>query len=133
MLAFMGSEFLVRYITKYPSYVPGNRKNNFSKHLGVYEQNDTENKGINSGAWSKLEQTISMFDKSYHSKLMIISIIPDDEINQRISKICNSNSVYFASNESILKPVNKIKGRGHLNEQGNMLLGKFIYSAFSLH
>ena len=50
-------------------------------------------------------------------------------INRRIKDYCDTNKIKF-SYSNIMIPENQIIGDRHLNEKGNIELGKFIFNSF---
>ena len=69
---------------------------------------------------------VKEFDKQFGDQFFLISIINDDEVNEKIKYFCHENMINF-SYSPITKSKNKINGVGHLNIQGNKLLGELMY------
>jgi hypothetical protein len=84
----------------------------------------------NQGAWSKLEQCIAMYSSNYTPNVLLLSIIPDVDTNDKIKEICLKYNCNFTSNETIIQPKYQTNGSGHLNENGNQVLGKFLFESY---
>lgn len=82
------------------------------------ESNNTEN--------SKLAEIISAFGNKYGNKFIVVSIFKDDNFNNYVEKYCRENKINFHQKD-INVPENKINGIGHLTENGNQILGMFLY------
>jgi hypothetical protein len=75
---------------------------------------------------SKLSEIISAFGNKYGNKFILVSIFKDDNFNNYLEKYCKENKINFHQ-KNINIPENKINGIGHLTENGNKILGMFLY------
>jgi len=82
------------------------------------ESNDTGN--------SRLSEIISAFGNKYGNKFILVSIFEDNSFNNYLEKYCKENKINFHQ-KNINVPENKINGIGHLTENGNKILGMFLY------
>jgi hypothetical protein len=79
---------------------------------------------------SRLFLTLSKIHELYGSRLYIVSIIPDASSNAQIANFCKNRSISYIYDETLKVPANLINGKGHLNKQGNNLLGNLLYETF---
>ncbi len=84
-------------------------------------------KQSNSTGDSKLLEIISAFSNKYGNKFILVSIFKDDNFNSNLEEYCKDNKINFHQ-KSINIPENKINGIGHLTENGNKILGMFLYN-----
>lgn len=79
---------------------------------------------------SYLSDAINAFHSTYSQKFICISISHDSIMNEFLKKHTRDNQIEFDLNEQITNTEFRIKGEGHLNEYGNILLGNFLYEKF---
>ena len=78
---------------------------------------------------SDLQLCLNEFNKKYRNRFICVSIMNNEIINRRIKDYCDTNKIKF-SYSNIMIPENQIIGDRHLNEKGNIELGKFIFNSF---
>ncbi len=79
-----------------------------------------------------LTLTLSLlkFKETYGNNFLLVSFDSESSDNQQLRDFCNQNGINFQCSEEILKPEYRFGGNGHLNVEGNRLLGEFLYTAF---
>jgi hypothetical protein len=109
-----------------------NNNEEFDQNATVnYIKNGQLNKTNRDEIPSKLFRCIYEFGRKYGKKFVCISIISNNTINKNLEKWCSDNSVNFYFNSNINIPKNQLNNSGHLNENGNKLLGEFIYESYN--
>jgi hypothetical protein len=71
---------------------------------------------------------LNAFYTKYRNKFLLISIINDDFVNKELQRYCIKNGINF-NWSCINTKENKINKIGHLNLQGNRLLGGLLYDS----
>ncbi|MBN1472276.1 MAG: hypothetical protein JW925_10885 [Syntrophaceae bacterium] len=99
------------------------RGDNEVKESGLYEMKS------NGEFDSDLIACISNYKKHFADRFSLISIINDNKLNSQISDFCNFNNISFIS-RIILLPKYRLNGKGHLNIEGNKLLGEMLHESF---
>jgi hypothetical protein len=77
-----------------------------------------------------LAQSLEAFQERYERGFICISIDPDSSQNRILGGFCHNQGIHFLSDATINTPLNKIGGKGHLNETGNQRLGELLTKAY---
>jgi hypothetical protein len=56
--------------------------------------------------------------------------MPDENINKQLAGFCINNNINCMYDGNIMLPQYRINKSGHLNENGNRILGEKLYEAF---
>ncbi len=78
----------------------------------------------------RLGDCLKAFQTRHHGRFICVSIVPDRVFNHELDSFCRKESINLAFSEEIIRPENRFQGSGHLNAQGNLLLGLFLNDAF---
>lgn len=73
---------------------------------------------------------IEKFAQAESSKLIVVSIINDRELNKQVADYCVSKGISCTISDSIQVSENQLHGSGHFNQKGNAELGKLMLRAF---
>lgn len=93
------------------------------KVLSAPPLSDTPRADTNPGAIlsDELKECLRVFNSNY-TEFVVVSMLTDVDLNKHLRQFCEGNGI-----ESFFIPVMKseylIDGRGHLNIQGNQILG----------
>lgn len=79
---------------------------------------------------SNINLCLGMFRQAGTPNLIVISIIPDKEVNREIKAYCDSQAIFCVVSEKIQNPANQFGGGGHFNVRGNRELGQLMAEAF---
>ncbi len=71
------------------------------------------------------------FHERYGDDFLIVSFNNNKDENDLLEEYCIENKINIFTSESVLRPDNRIKGRGHLNVNGNKELGELLYEAYT--
>ena len=77
-----------------------------------------------------LKTVIIEYHKVYGDKFVVLSIMPDENINLQLAEFCRNSNVNCMYDENIMIPQNRLNKNGHLNITGNEKLGEKLYDAF---
>ena len=78
---------------------------------------------------SDLIACILNFNKKYMDRFLLLSISNENYANTQISNLCKVNGIPFVF-RNILLPKYRLNGKGHLNIDGNKLVGDLLYESF---
>jgi hypothetical protein len=85
------------------------------------------------GLAEKLDQDliacISNFSDKYKDRFSVVSLAREKIFDSQIRGFCEANRIDFIS-RNILLPDYQLNGKGHLNDEGNKLLGEMLYESF---
>jgi len=70
------------------------------------------------------------FRNTFGERFMLISTSEIAPFNRSLSDFCGRNQIVFKYNERIVVAENRFNGSGHLNEQGNKILGQFLTTVY---
>jgi hypothetical protein len=93
--------------------------------LSQDNQESSNNKMVFS---SDMSQTLLTYKKTCNN-FILVSIIDDAEYNHMLETFTSQNDIFLQVNP-LLKKQYKLKNGGHLNEEGNKLLGNVLIRAF---
>ena len=79
---------------------------------------------------SCIRECLDHFAADARDKLIVISMFDKPFMNQAIDSYCNSLGIRHASSDTIQRPEFQLKNMGHLNIEGNALLGEFAARTF---
>jgi hypothetical protein len=124
-------KYLRNHLTSFnlsANYLLNNNDNDDKKaeHENKYYQQDK----LNAQQMVKLFYCLTAYQKIYLNNFVCVSVISDSMSNKIINKWCNDNKVNYIYREDISKSENCLRGSGHFNQNGNILLGNFLYDAF---
>ncbi len=77
-----------------------------------------------------MKQVLLSFREDYGNDFLLVSFNNDVEENRALGFFCEQNEINFRSTEDILQPQYRFDGDGHLNIEGNRMLGEFLCRAF---
>ncbi len=72
---------------------------------------------------------ILTYSEKYKDRFSMVSITRDNKYVSQIHDFCDANKINFIS-RNILLPDYQLNGKGHLNNEGNKLLGEMLYESF---
>lgn len=75
-----------------------------------------------------LKMSLVNYQKKYGNDFIFVSIMRDNPFESELVSFCKENGINYSANNRIMLPHNLIKGVGHLNIQGNKLLGDYLYN-----
>lgn len=75
-----------------------------------------------------LKSCLLAFSQTY-DRFKVLSIMSDSAFNSDLASYCETQDI-DCTIQPVLFPQNMIDGAGHLNLQGNLLLGKTLYSSY---
>ena len=97
-----------------------NEESNFNKEMDDYLY-------LSNNFYKCLE----VYSREYGKKFMLVSIMNNPVLNNELNNYCVSAGISFNYDNTIFKAENRIKKMGHLTEEGNSKLGKFLYDSFA--
>lgn len=106
---------------------------NWFDELRLEESPQLKYEAVQDGEFTnEFKEVLRIYKSKYADKFMLVSIASLTQINQDIKKFCTEENISFYYDD-INKPENKIKGIGHLTEEGNLKLGNLIYNSYVNH
>ena len=80
-----------------------------------------------------LRACLRRFRDEYGPRFMAVSIGRDPGSDSLMSEFCRTEGIAFGTDPAVSLPENHIAGRGHLNVQGNLELGTFLFETYRRH
>lgn len=82
----------------------------------------------NEGLFSDLTAILMNFKSKYKERFSLASIAGNDLWDARLREFCKTHQIRFIS-RNLLVPEYRLNEKGHLNEEGNRILGEMLYEA----
>lgn len=80
-----------------------------------------------------LRQCLLMFQKAFGTRFICISVSNCTSFNHQVAAYCKEQIIHYSYNDIIGRNENRFNGEGHLNEQGNKILGHFLAKVYEAH
>ena len=110
-------------------FVESNKKDVDKTIADVSESNTKKvENNFNNKDYSDLFEVLGRFNESYNN-FLVISIVTDEGFNLELEKFASGKNIKLTC-ENLIKPDYLIKGKGHLNIEGNRELGNLLTSAY---